>query len=102
MSARDDGPLHPNLDGLTFRAVTDRTGVIAIPTSAQTPPPYTYMPLPVAVAFASELSDLVDHLRTHDRASYAATYFDGALDDLVAAIDSCRPKPEPEGADAQG
>lgn len=92
MSAADDGPVHPNLDGLTFRAVTDRSGIIAIPTSAQRTPPYTYMPIPVAIAFASELAELVVHLREHDAASYAATYFDGALDDLTAAIAQCRPE----------
>jgi hypothetical protein len=91
---RDDDPPHPNFDGIYFQATTDRTGVVAMPMSAQNAPPVSFLPLPVAINLAAEISDQIIRIRRVDPASYLATYLEDMLDDFTDAIEACRPTPK--------
>lgn len=95
MTQRDDDPAHPNYDGIMFQAVTDRTGIVCTPTSAQTAPPVTYMPLAHAKDFSVAVRALVADLHMLDPANYAASYFEDMADDLDAAIRVCDPEYDP-------
>jgi len=92
VATRDDDPPHPNLDGIRFQATTDQTGIIAVPMSADSRPPVSYLPVPFAVATGAELGDLIMRIRRVDPHSYLATFLDGVLEDLTDAIDACRPQ----------
>lgn len=87
-------PVHPNWDGIAFRATTDKLGIVVTPTSAQTLPPYSYLPVAVAIGVLSDLQAVVHGIVSHDPQSYFATYLIEICDDLIAAIEVCRPKPE--------
>jgi hypothetical protein len=84
-------PVHPNWDGIAFQATTDKRGVVVTPTSAQTPPPYTYLPLPAAVAVYGDLRAVVYGVEAADAKSYLAHFLSEVCDDLGAAIEACRP-----------
>ena len=66
MTARDDDPVHPNLDGIRFQATTDRSGIIAVATSAQTRPPVSYLPVGDAVLVVTDLDGIIGRLRAVD------------------------------------
>lgn len=84
-------PVHPNWDGIAFRATTDRRGVVVTPTSAQTTPPYTFLPVAEALAVATDMRSLVALIRRSDRDSYLAWFLEEVTDELVGAIKACEP-----------
>jgi hypothetical protein len=95
LAERDD-PTHPNWDGIAFRATTDQRGVVITPTSAQTPPPYSYLPVEGAIAVYGDLRAVVHGISLHDPHSYLAAFLTEVADDLASAIEDCRPAPAPE------
>lgn len=89
---RDDDPPHPNFDGIVFQATTDKGGVVAYPASGQLLPPVSFLPVPVAILAAKDLTMLILRIRGGDPKSYLADYLDTINDDLAAAIEACRPE----------
>jgi hypothetical protein len=91
MTTRDDDPVHPNYDGIRFQATTDRTGVIAVPISAQTMPPVSFMPVVDAMKVTGELAELIAFVRKIDEASYLADFLSDVFADLTEAVEACAP-----------
>jgi hypothetical protein len=89
MAQRDDDPVHPNYDGIRFQATTDKLGVIAVPISAQTVPPVSFMRVVDAVDVHAQLQALINVVRALDPASYFADFLDDAREDLADAITTC-------------
>lgn len=89
MIERDD-PQHPDFSGISFRAATDKSGVIITPSAAATAPPYTFVPATIAASHAIVLGQFVEDVRARDPGSYLATFLDSMLDDYTAAIAACR------------
>lgn len=87
-------PVHPNWDGIAFRAATDRQGIVVMPTSAQSAPPYSVLPIPQAVAVLGELRAIIYGLQAFDPQSYFAHFLDELAEELAAEITKCRPPPE--------
>jgi hypothetical protein len=96
--ARDDDPVHPNWGGIAFQATTDRSGIVVMPTCAQSAPPYSVLPIPQAVAVLGELRAVIYGLQAFDARSYFAHFLDELAEELADAISTCRPPPpdEPE------
>lgn len=94
MTQRDDDPVHPNWDGIAFHPSTDRSGVVATPTSALSTPPYTYMTITDAVTTLGDIRAVIYGLESKDRRSYLAWFLGVVADDLADAIELCRPKEE--------
>lgn len=86
-------PIHPNWDGIAFQATTDKRGVVITPVSAQTQPPYTYLPLASAIAVYGDLRAVVHGIEAADAQSYFGVFLTEVCDDLAAAIEGCRPPP---------
>ena len=96
MKSEADDPTHPNWDGITFRPTTDHMGVVVIPTSAQSMPPYTYLPIPDAIQALGDLRAVIYGLEAKDRKSYFAHFLETVASDLSDAILQCRPDPTPK------
>lgn len=90
---RDDDPPHPNFDGISFRATTDKSGVIVTPTSAATMPPVSFIPVALAIGRTGQIFSLIESIRADDPKSYLADFLDDMLDDFMAAIAACKPEP---------
>lgn len=83
-------PVHPNWDGIAFQAATDGSGIIITPTSAQSAPPYTYLPTEYAAAARDDLRALAGALAERDSASYFAIFLNEMCEDMDAAIRCCK------------
>ena len=85
-------PVHPNWDGIAFQASTDKRGVVIMPTSAQTQPPYSFLPLAGAMMVHGHLLALVRAVREDDLKSYLAWFLEEMAEDLQTAITGCAPE----------
>jgi hypothetical protein len=88
---RDDDPPHPNFDGIVFYPTTKRDGVVVTPSTGQSIPPISFLPIETAIASSLEISDLIIRIRRADPKSYLADYLDDMLQDFTDAIAACKP-----------